>query len=417
MLRAYRYRLKPDKKMQAGFQQDFGAVRFVHNKALEYRSKAYKRRGESKNYHDTRELLNTLKSNMPWLKDTYSQSLQMALMNLDTAFRNFFRDPGHCGYPRYWSKKGRQTLQYPQGCRVDFQRQMIYLPKRGWAPCIFHRRFKGRIKTVTVSLEPSGDYYVSVLVDDMVPGTERQFLPVRSEGDVLGVDAGVKNLAESSDGSVYANNRCLAKSEKRLKKEQRNLARKKKGSKNREKQRIKVAKINGKIANRRKDSIEKATKDIAGKSHAAVAIEDLNVKGMQKNHRLARAVGDASMSRFLSRLECKCTTAGKRVVKVSRWFASSQMCSCCGYVNKEVKDLSIREWECPGCHARHRRDRNASRNIAREGYRLIARLPMDGGEVTPVEKTALQEDVKNPPATGFVEAGRVLSLTTEAPCL
>ena len=229
MLKAYRYRLKPDEEMQAEFRQDFGAVRFVHNRALEFRSKAYKRRGESKNYHDTRELLNTLKGNMPWLKSTYSQSLQMALMNLDTAFRNFFRDPEHCGYPRYWSKKGRQTLQYPQGCRVDFKRQMIYLPKRGWVPCIFHRRFKGRIKTVTVSLEPSGDYYVSILVDDGVHGTESQFLPVKSEEDVLGVDAGVKNLAECSDGSVYANNRCLAKSEKRLKKEQRNLARKKKG--------------------------------------------------------------------------------------------------------------------------------------------------------------------------------------------
>ena len=142
---------------------------------------------------------------------------------------------------------------------------------------------------------------------------------------------------------------------------------------------------------------------------------DLNVKGMQKNHRLAKAVGVASMSQFLSRLECKCTAAGKTVVKVSRWFASSQICSSCGYVNKEVKDLSIREWECPRCHARHRRDGNVSKNIVCEGYRLIARLPMDGGKVTPVEKMALRQVNQNTAVTDFAETGRVLE--REAPCL
>ena len=367
MVKAYRYRLYPDDEQQALLCQHSGVIRYVYNKGLEYRSKAYKRRGESINYCGTNNLLNILKKSKPWLKEPYSQSLQMALRNLDAAFTNFFRAPDRFGYPRFRKKGGKERIQYPQNCRADSQNQMLYLPKIGWVPCVFHRRFRGKIKTVTVSLEPSGAVYASVLVDDGMSGKEKQPLPVNSEADVLGVDAGVKTLAACSDGTEYGNSRNLAKSEKRLKKEQRNLSRKKKGSKNREKQRIRVARISEKIANQRKDAIEKATKDIAGKSHAAVAIEDLNVKGMQKNHSLAKAVGDASMSLFLSRLESKCAAAGKTVVRVSRWFASSQACSCCGYVNKEVKDLSIREWECPVCHTRHGRDANASLNIAVRG--------------------------------------------------
>ena len=214
---------------------------------------------------------------------------------------------------------------------------------------------------------------------------------------------------------MFENNRYLAKSEKKLRREQKRLSRKKKGSANRNRQRIKVAKVNKKIANQRKDAIEKATAEIAGKSHAAVAVENLCVKGMVSNHHLAKTVSDASMSAFLTRLETKCRSKGKTFVKVDRWFPSSQTCSVCGYVNKEIKDLRIREWVCPRCHTRHERDNNASINIAREGYRLIARLPMDGGEVTPVEKTALQQDNQGPAATGFEEAGRVLE--REATCL
>ena len=415
MIKAYHFRLYPTLSQIPLLASSFGAVRYVYNTALSYRSKAYKRRKESISYYDSVKLLNILKKAKPWLRDAYSQSLQMALRNLDTAFTNFFRDPANVGYPKFKKKTSAQSLQYPQKVKVNFQTAMIYFPKLGWVPCVFHRRFEGKIKTVTLAKETDGSYYVSILVENdcKAPAVIQQ--SVNNEGDVLGIDMGVKELCTCSDGTVFENNRYLTKSEKRLKREQKKLSRKKKGSSNRNKQRIKVARVHKKIANQRKDVVEKATAEIAGKSHAAVAVETLNVKGMQKNHHLAKCVSDASMSCFLTRLETKCRNSGKTFVKVDRWFPSSQICSVCGYVNKEIKDLKIREWECPVCHTRHGRDSNASLNIAREGYRLIARLPMDGGEVTPVEKTALQQDNQAPAVTDFAEAGRVLK--REAPCL
>ena len=415
MLKAFKYRLYPDNSQAKVLRQHAGCCRYVFNMGLEYRKKAYKRRGESRGYGDTVRLLNIMKKEKPWIAEAYSQSLQSSLRNLDVSFINFFRDPEHFGYPKFKKKSGRQSLQYPQGCKVDFQEQKLYVPKIGRVPCIFHRRFKGRLKTVTVSIEPSGEFYVSILVEneDKTPVVIQQ--RVKDESDVLGIDMGLKALCTCSDGTVFENNRYLAKSEKKLRREQKRLSRKKKGSANRNRQRIKVAKVNKKIANQRKDAIEKATAEIAGKSHAAVAVENLCVKGMVSNHHLAKTVSDASMSAFLTRLETKCRSKGKTFVKADRWFPSSQTCSVCGYVNKEIKDLRIREWVCPRCHTRHERDNNASINIAREGYRLIARLPMDGGEVTPVEKTALRQDNQGPAVTDFAEAGRVLE--REATCL
>ena len=419
MLKVYRYRLYPTLDQEALLAASFGAVRYAHNSALAYRSKAYRRRGESVSYGDTVRLLNMLKKAKPWLGTAYSQSLQMALRCLDAAFTNFFRNPAEIGYPRFWTKQGRQTLQYPQGVKADFRHAALFFPKLGWVPCVFHRRFSGTVKTVTLRKEKSGAYHASVLVEtEDAPAPEPQ--PVESENDILGIDIGVKTLAVCSDGSAYANPKFLAASEDRLRKEQKSLSRKKKDSKNREKQRQRVAKISEKIANQRKDAIEKATSEIAGKSQTAVAAETLNVEGMLQNRCLAKSVSDSSMSYFLRRLEDKCRASGKVFVKVNRWYPSSQTCSACGYVNTEVKDLSIREWECPECHTCHDRDGNAALNIAREGYRLITRLPMDGGEVTPVERAAIRQDDESPAATGFAEAGRVPENdegSPEAPCL
>ena len=311
MLKAFKYRLYPDDSQARLLRQHAGCCRYVFNMGLEYRRKAYGRRGESRGYGDTVRLLNIMKKEKPWLREAYSQSLQSALRNLDTAYVNFFRDPGHFGYPNFKRKTSVQSIQYPQNCKVDFQEQKLYVPKIGWVPCIFHRRFEGRVKTVTISIEPSGEFHVSILVEneDKTPVVIQQ--SVKDESDVLGIDMGVKALC---------------------------------GSANRNRQRIKVAKVHKKIANQRKDTIEKATAEIAGKSHAAVAVENLNVKGMVKNHHLAKSVSDASMSAFLTRLETKCRNKGKTFVKVDRWFPSSQTCSVCGHVNKGIRDLKIREW-------------------------------------------------------------------------
>ena len=418
MVNTCRYRLYPTEEQRADLSQASGCVRYVYNQCLAYRSKAYKRRHESKNYSDTVQLLNLLKASKEWLRKTYSQSLQMSLRNLDAAFRNFFENPRQFHYPKFKKKGGRQTIQYPQGCKADFQKQQLYLPKLGWIGCVFHRRFKGKIKTVAVAIEPSGKYYASILVDDGSDDTVTA-QPVSSEDDVLGVDMGVKKRAACSDGTSYDNNKHLKKSEKRLAKEQRELARKKPGSRNRNKQRIKVAGVQEKIANQRKDDIEKATAGIAGKSHAAVAAETLNIDGMKHNPKLAKAVSDAAMGMFQRRLEKKCIDNGKKFVKIDQWYASSLTCSVCGNKNEEVRDLSVREWECPVCHTHHDRDVNASVNIAREGYRLIARLPMDCGEVKPVETGALQQCDKASAATLDEEAGRVPGKTKvpEAPGL
>ena len=299
MIKAYRFRLYPTLSQIPLLASSFGTVRYVYNTALSYRSKAYKRRKESINYYDSVKLLNILKKAKPWLKDAYSQSLQMALRNLDTAFINFFRDPANVGYPKFKKKTSAQSLQYPQKVKVNFQTAMVYFPKLRWVPCVFHRRFEGKIKTVTLTKETDGSYYVSILVEneDKAPAVIQQ--TVNDEGDVLGTDMGVKALCTCSDGTVFENNRYLPKSEKKLKREQKRLSRKKKGSANRNKQRIKVAKVHKKIADQRKDTIEKVTAEIAGKSHAAVAVETLSVKGMVRNHHLAKSVSDASMSAFL----------------------------------------------------------------------------------------------------------------------
>ena len=417
MVKAYQFRLRPTDSQASLFRQHAGCCRHVFNQGLEFRKKAYERRGESKGYGDTVGLLNILKKEKPWLGEAYSQSLQSALRNLDAAYTNFFNNPGKVGYPKFKRKDGRQNLQYPQNCKVDFQEQTLHVPKIGWVPCIFHRRFEGKVKTVTVSIETTGDFYASILVEMEAKPVPKVGMP-ESDADVLGVDMGIKTLSTCSDGTSYGNGKHLEKSQKRLKKEQRKLSRKKKGSNNRKKQRIKVAKIHQRIANQRQDAIEKATAEIAGKSHAAVAVEDLNVKGMVRNHHLAKAVSDASMSFFLMRLKDKCRAKGKMFVKVDRWYPSSLTCSACGFVNKEVKDLSIREWECPVCHTRHDRDANASLNIASEGYSLMTRLPMDGGEVKPVETVTVDDRSIEPKKPPVDEAGRVLGdLPPEAPRL
>lgn len=213
MIKTYRFRVYPTDEQKAALSCSFGSVRYVYNAALAYRCKAYERRGESISYCGTVKFLNKLKAAKPWLREAYSQS-----------------------------------LQYPQGVKADFQRQMLYFPKTGWVSCVFHRCFKGGIRTVTLRKEKSGAYYASVLVDD---GKKAEDIPagrnVESESDLLGIDMGIKTLATCSDGTSHKNGKYLSKSEKRLKKEQRNLSRKKKGSKNRAEQRIKVARIHERI--------------------------------------------------------------------------------------------------------------------------------------------------------------------------
>lgn len=416
MLRSFSYRLYPTVEQQSLLAKSFGSVRFVYNRLLEYRNKAYERRKESRNYYDCNAFLRKLKDIHPWLRDVNSQSLQMANRNLDAAFRNFFRDPGRTGHPTFRKRSSRQSFQCPQNVKVDYRTAAVYLPRIGWIDCVFHRRFKGNVKTVTVVLEPSGRYHVRILVDTGVGDARPDTRLPASLDDVLGIDMGVKTLAVCSDGTEFENNKYLANSERKLKRLQRKVARKKKGSSNRRKAAKKLAGCHEKISNQRKDTIEKTTTDIVNKNHVAVCVEDLNTKGMMKNHRMAKAIGDASFRQFLARLEQKCIEHGILFVKVPRFYASSRICSSCGCVHKDLT-LSDREWKCPVCNAVHDRDRNASVNIQKKGYEMMT-IPVDGGESTPVETDMVDDRANAPKKPNVEEAGIVLGNTTqEAPCL
>lgn len=341
---------------------------------------AYQERKETLgNVYLTNLMKNNLKAEHEWLSEVNSQSLQSALRNLDTAYTNFFRNTQSVGFPRFKSRRDRQSFLCPQHCRVDFEKGTITIPKAKDIPAVLHRKFNGMVKTVTVSMTPSGKYFASVLVDTTI-----QELPVTpiQDNTTLGIDLGIKSLAVCSDGRTFDNPKNLQKSLDRLKLLQKRLSRKQKVSSNRNKARIRVARLQEHIANCRKDNLHKTTHALTHDSQVrTICMEDLNVKGMQRNHHLAQAVGDASFGIFLTLLEYKCSWYGVNLVKIDRFAPSSKTCGKCGYIYKGLK-LSERSWICPECGTHHDRDFNAACNIKEIGLRA---LPTERGKVKPVD--------------------------------
>ena len=341
---------------------------------------AYKERKETLgNVYLTNLMKSELKAEHEWLSEVNSQSLQSALRNLDTAYTNFFRNTKAVGFPRFKSRKDRQSFLCPQHCRVDFKKETITIPKAKDIPAVLHRNFKGTVKTVTVSMTPSGKYFASVLVDTAI----QVLPPIRVQVDTaLGIDLGIKSLAVCSDGRTFDNPKNLQKSLGRLKLLQKRLSRKQKGSSNRNKARIRVARLQEYIANSRKDNLHKITHALTHDSQVrTICMEDLNVKGMQRNHHLAQAVGDASFGMFLTLLEYKCSWYGVNLIKTGRFAPSSKTCGKCGHVYKGLK-LSERSWTCPKCGTHHDRDFNAACNIKEFGLKA---LPTERGKVKPVD--------------------------------
>ena len=380
MLRAYKYRIYPTDKQKVLFAKTFGCCRFVYNWALNLKVTAYKERKETfGNIYLTNLMKSELKAEHEWLSEVNSQSLQSALRNLDTAYSNFFRNTKTVGFPRFKSRKERQSFLCPQHCRVDFEKGTITIPKAKDIPAVLHRRFNGMVKTVTVSMTSSGKYFASVLVDTGLQELKPSD-PVRESA--IGIDLGIKSLAVCSDGRTFDNPKNLQKSLDRLKLLQKRLSRKQKGSANRNKARIRVARLQEHIANRRKDNLHKITYALTHDSQVhTICMEDLNVKGMQRNHRLAQAVGDASFGMFLTQLEYKCRWYGVNIVKINRFAPSSKTCGKCGYLYKGLK-LSERSWTCPECGTHHDRDFNAACNIKEFGLKA---LPTERGNVKPVD--------------------------------
>lgn len=380
MLRAYKYRIYPTDEQKVLFAKTFGCCRFVYNWALNLKIEAYKQEKESiGNVELTNRMKSELKAEHEWLSEVNSQSLQSALRNLDSAYTNFFRKTKTVGFPRFKSRRDRQSFLCPQHCRVDFEKGTITIPKAKDISAVPHRKFKGMVKTVTISMTPSGKYFASVLVDTTI-----QELPASAiQGNTtLGIDLGIKSLAVCSDGRTFDNPKNLQRSLNRLKLLQKRLSRKQKGSANRNKARIRVARLQERIANCRKDNLHKITHALTHDSQVrTLCMEDLNVKGMQHNHHLAQAVGDASFGIFLMLLEYKCRWYGVNLIKIDRFVPSSKTCGKCGYVYKGLK-LNERNWTCPECGTHHDRDFNAACNIKEFGLKA---LPTERGKVKPVD--------------------------------
>lgn len=363
----YKFRIYPTAEQEALIQKTFGCCRYVWNYYLNKNIETYKQGGKALRYFGCCGDLTQLKKSLEWLREVDATALLSSLQDLDTAYKNFFhrvKKGGKPGFPKFKSKHNhRQHYRSKQTIKV--LDNAIQLPKLGLVKCRVSRDVKGRILSATVSCNPSGKYYVSLCCTDV------EAEPLPHTGAMVGVDLGVSDLAITSDGKKYPNNRYTYKAEKRLKRLQRSLSRKTKGSANRGKARIKVARLQEHIANQRADSIHKATTEII-RNYDVICIEDLNVSGMVKNHHLAKAVADASFYEFRRQLEYKAKWYGKIVQVIDRFYPSSQLCSDCGAQWAGTKDLNVRKWICPECGAEHDRDINAAKNILNEGLRLMA---------------------------------------------
>ena len=374
--RAYKYRIYPDKEQRDFFARTFGCVRLFYNTSLDEMNKLYK---EKKEYKDITPA--SYKERFPFFKEVDSLALANAQLNRNKALKAFFRKQNK--FPKFKAKRNKQsysTNNQNGTVYLSEDGKYISLPKIKNIKIKMHRKFDGVIKTVTVSKECDETYYVSILVEENIEAKPKS-------NNSVGIDLGIKSYIVDSNAEIIDNPKHLSRSLLRLAIEQRKLSHMKKGGKNRNKQRIKVARLHRRIRNQRNDFLQKLSSKYINENQVIV-LEDLNIKQMEQDSRLSRLIVDASWSTFVSMLEYKGDWYGRDIIKVPTYYPSSQLCSCCGYQNKEIKDLSIREWVCPKCGATHSRDHNASINILNKGLDILkARTLPDSSSILDSEES------------------------------
>ena len=359
--KAYKYRIYPNTEQKVFFAKCFGCVRFFYNKSLSDMNEIYKSTGKFKNITPA-----SYKEDYSFLKEVDSLALSNAQLNRNTAFKSFFSHK--TAFPKYKSKRNDQsytTNNQKGSVRLSDDHRYISIPKCPRIRIKMHRTFIGTIKSITVSRTTDNKYYMSLLV-------EEENKPKKPTDGMIGLDLGIKELIVDSNGKKYKNHKYLTKSQNKLTKEQRKLSKMVKGSSNRNKQRIKVARLHKHIQNQRNDYLHKLSKKIIDENQI-ICIEDLKVKDMMSDSKLARNISDVSWSRFVSMLIYKADWYGRKVVKVPSTYPSSQLCSKCSYKNSITRDLAIRKWTCPKCGSIHDRDINAAKNILSKGIETLTK--------------------------------------------
>ena len=370
MEKTFKFRLYPDKKQEIQLAKTFGCCRFVYNYYLNKRIEVYKENKQTINYYACSADLTNLKKQLLWLKEVDKFALQNALKDLDRAYSNFFREikkgNKNQGFPKFKKKHDRKQSYRTNitGKNIEVIGDKIKLPKLGWIKMAKSREISGRILNCTITKTKTNKYFVSICCTDVVI---EKYKPTNK---AIGIDLGIKRFATTSNGEIIENPKHLAKLEKRLVREHKKLSKKQKGSKNREKQRIRLARVYEKISNMRTDFLQKLSTRLI-RENQIICLEDLDIARMIKGSYTAKSMSDVAWGEFVRMLQYKTYWHGRTIQKVNRFYASSQTCSVCGYKNTEVSNLSIREWECPQCHTKHDRDLNAAINILNEGLRLL----------------------------------------------